>query len=86
MGESEVFRQMDNREDRNEWAVSKGPKGIGVFGSLKPWVSLSKADPYNTIHFRGGVPIKTTDLVKLECRKLRHPTCDLLENSFPLEV
>jgi hypothetical protein len=39
--ESEVHCLIDSKEDMNEWAVSKGPKGIGVSGSSK---RLNKAE------------------------------------------
>jgi hypothetical protein len=71
---------MDNREARNEWAESKEPKGIIMSGSLKP--TRQGMDTYQRSHPKQD----DLNLIKLECRKLCHPTCDLLKYYFTLEV
>jgi hypothetical protein len=78
IGESEARCLMDSKEDRSEWAVSKGPKGIGVSKSL------IKAEPSG--NGTEWDPNQDNRSDQTRCRKLGHPTRDLLEYSSPLEV
>lgn len=89
MGESDVRRLDDKRNDGKECAVSKGPARTGSPAphNLNAFDQSQRVrERYNMMHSRSAVQVKTTDLIKLKCGELCHPLCDLLKYPLTLDI